>query len=317
MVIASAVRLFPGALLAGRTSRPVRMTRMRTLFYSTAVLVFAAFPAAAQDEAALKTFFEGKRVMLKIDMPATSAGVDVYPALEQPVDFKKYGDRIKSAGVSLREGDTAIVTLIKVKKDLIEFQIGGGGYDAGSGYVAPDYIGKSNVEEQLEKDVKAEKDPVRKRQLQRRLDDERNRRQREQRRANEVARIEGAANKARIAEERLHAGSRFNLRFEPAVPLDMAAPEAIERALSPYVDFSAAPTEGDDLAPPGADDPTGTLRKGMRRADAERALGKPESFSDRREGTLTVTTLVFVRGEQRISAEFIEGVLIRYTISSR
>lgn len=290
---------------------------MRTLLYSAAVLVFTAFPAAAQDEAALKTFFEGKRVMLKMDMPATAAGVDVYPARERPIDFKKYGDRTKSAGVSLREGDTAIVTLIKVKKDLIEFQIGGGGYDAGSGYVAPDYIGKSDLEKQLEKDVTAEKDPARKRQLQRRLDEDRSRRQREQRRANEVARIEEAANKARIAEERLRAGSRFNLRFEPAVPLEMMTPEAIVRSLASYVDFSAQAAESDNLAPSGAEDPSGTLRKGMRRADAERALGTPESSAERREGTLTVTTLVFVRGEQRISAEFIEDVLIRYTISSR
>jgi len=293
------------------------MTRMGTLLYVAVALMLAERPAAAQDEAALKAFFEGKRVMVKMDMPATSAGVDVYPALERPIDFKKYGDRIKGAGVSLREGDTAIVTLVKVKKDLIEFQLGGGGYDAGSGYVAPDYIGKSNLEKQLEDDVKAEKDPARKRQLQRQLDDERNRRQREQRRANDVARMQEVANKTRIAEERLRAGSRFNLRFEPAVPPAMATPEAIVRVLAPYLDFSGEASAGDEPAASAADQPSGTLRKGMRRADAERVLGDPESSSDRKEGTLTVTTLVFVRGEQRISAEFIEDVLIRYTISSR
>jgi hypothetical protein len=290
---------------------------VRTFLYSAVTLLLAGPAAAAQDEAALKAFFEGKRVTVKMDMPATSAGVDVHPALERPIDFKKYGDRIKAAGVSLREGDAAIVTLIKVKKDLIEFQLGGGGYDSGSGYVAPDYIAKSNLEKQLEDDVKAEKDAARKRQLQRQLDDERNRRQREQRRANDVARMQEAANKTRIAEERLRAGSRFNLRFEPAVPAAMATPEAIMRVLAPYIDFSGGEPAGVEPAAPGADQPAGTLRKGMRRADAERVLGPPESSSDRNEGTLTVTTLVFVRGEQRISAEFIEDVLIRYTISSR
>ena len=292
---------------------------MRTLLCFGVAFVSAVVPAAGQDEGALKTFFEGTRVTLKMDMPATSSGVDVYPALERPIDFKKYGDRIKAAGVSLREGETAIVTLIKVKKDLIEFQIGGGGYDAGSGYVAPDYIAKSNLEKQLEKDVKAETDAARKRQLQRQLDDERNRREREQRRANESARLQEAANRQRIADERLRAGSRFNLRFDRLVPPGMLRPEAIMEVLSPYVAFAGTSAPTADAAPAATapERPAGGLRKGMLRSDAEREFGKPESSSSRKEGALTVTTLVFLHGEQRISAEFVEDVLIRYTISSR
>jgi hypothetical protein len=30
-----------------------------------------------------------------------------------------------------------------------------------------------------------------------------------------------------------------------------------------------------------------------------------------------VTTLVFVRGDQRISADFVDGILVRYSITSR
>jgi hypothetical protein len=55
----------------------------------------------------------------------------------------------------------------------------------------------------------------------------------------------------------------------------------------------------------------------MLRGDAERQLGTPVQTSDRKEGTLTVTTLVFIQGEQRISADFVEDVLFRYTISSK
>ena len=40
-------------------------------------LLALAVPAAAQDEAALRSAFEGKRVTLRIDMPGTSDGVDV------------------------------------------------------------------------------------------------------------------------------------------------------------------------------------------------------------------------------------------------
>ena len=46
-------------------------------------------------------------------------------------------------------------------------------------------------------------------------------------------------------------------------------------------------------------------------ADAERELGAPVSSSDRHEGSLLVTTVVFVRGDERITAEFVEDVLVR------
>ena len=274
------------------------------------VLLAIAAPAVAQDEAALKRYFEGRRVTLKLDMPATSAGVDIHPELERPLDFKKYGTRVTASGVAIREGDVALVTLVKVKKDIIEFQLAGGGYDGGTGYVSPEYIGKSNLEKQLEKDVKAEKDASRKRQLQRQLDDEKSRRERDQRRANEFARREESLNKERIAVERLRAGSRFNLRYEDAVPAGLT-PEDVMALLRPYIDFSGEPRAAEPA--PFIDG----IRKGMLRADVERMLGSPQDSSQRREGVLSVVTLVFVRNGERISAEFVEDVLIRYTISSR
>ena len=55
----------------------------------------------------------------------------------------------------------------------------------------------------------------------------------------------------------------------------------------------------------------------MTRAEAERAFGPARESSDRREGSMVITTLVFLHGAQRISADFVEGVLVRYTITSR
>jgi hypothetical protein len=285
-----------------------------------AVFLTLAVPAAAQApaiEPALKGYFEGRRVTLKMDMPATSSGVDVHPRAERPINYKEYGDRLKVAGISLEAGDTSTVTLIKVKKDLIEFQIGGGGFGHDSGAVYAGYVAKSNREKQLEKDVKAEKDVARKRRLQNELDDLRNRREREQRRNEQTAKAEAAANKARIAQERLHAGSRFNLRYQKNVPADLAVDDVIE-ALSPYVDFNLTPPAV-QAPPPAAPTPAGSAlpRKGMSRADAEQQFGKPKEQSMRAEGGLTVATLVFLHGEQRISADFVEDILIRYTISSR
>ena len=55
----------------------------------------------------------------------------------------------------------------------------------------------------------------------------------------------------------------------------------------------------------------------MLRADVERQLGTPTETADRKEGTLTLTTLVFIQGEQRIAADFVEAVLFHYAISSK
>ena len=66
--------------------------------------------------------------------------------------------------------------------------------------------------------------------------------------------------------------------------------------------------------------PTGDisqLRKGMLRDEAERTFGRPIEFSEKREGGVVVTTLVFDIGEQRVTAVFVEDVLVRYTVSSK
>jgi hypothetical protein len=60
-----------------------------------------------------------------------------------------------------------------------------------------------------------------------------------------------------------------------------------------------------------------TPYKGMLRTAAEQAFGRPVETRSRREGALNVVTLTFVHGEQRISAEFVEDVLIRHSVASR
>src|SRR5262245_34755149 len=129
-----------------------------------AALLLAASPLLADDdaaEAALKRFFEGQRVVVLLDMPATSDGFDVYPEREYPLDLGKMSDRTRRAGVSLREGDRAPVTRIKIKDDLIEFQLAGGGFNSfkdGSGTVSPHTAPKSSYERDLERQVRDEKD---------------------------------------------------------------------------------------------------------------------------------------------------------------
>jgi hypothetical protein len=278
-----------------------------------------AVPAAAQNEAVFRSQFEGKRVTVKIDMPATSDGVDLKVGTPAPLDSRLYGNRVRSTGVAIHAGQPAVVTLVRVKKDIIEFQLGGGGfgYDSGSVYIPS--VEKSNREKDLEARIKTETDLVRKRVLQRELDDLVTVRNRENARINREKAQLKEANKARIAVERLTKGSRFNLRFNKEIP-EGFTPNDMMAALAEYVDFAPPASPRIDAAPPmpaPAPSASGMPRKGMLRADAEREFGRPAETTDRREGALTVTTLVFLRGEQRISAEFVEGVLIKYTIASK
>ena len=66
----------------------INAIRVSTVRAGIAVALCAAgaLPAAAQNEAALKSFFEGKRVTLKIDMPGTADGVDVQSGHRQLED---------------------------------------------------------------------------------------------------------------------------------------------------------------------------------------------------------------------------------------
>jgi hypothetical protein len=279
------------------------------------LLIALAAPAAAQSESDLRSYFEGRRVTLRMDMPGDSDGVDVHADAKRAIDFGKYKDALKQFGTAIHVDETAIVTLVKVKKDLIEFQLGGGGFgtfgdDTSTSANLP-LREKTSRERDLEKRIKDEDDRDRRRRLERELDDLRDGRERENRRIMaERERIE-EQKRERIAERRLRGGSRFNVRYDDRVPAGMR-PEDLMAALAEYVDFGGRPA----VAPGPAGD-ISTVRKGLSRAEADRLFGAPASSSERREGGLTVSTLVFDVGDQRVTADFVNDVLIRYTITPR
>src|SRR5919204_6103504 len=92
-------------------------SEMRTYLYALPALIIAA-PLAAQSEGELRSYFEGKTVVVKLDLPATDDGVDVYPTRAQPVDFSKYAKRIKKHGTAVKSGESIVVTKVKGKEDL-------------------------------------------------------------------------------------------------------------------------------------------------------------------------------------------------------
>jgi hypothetical protein len=280
-----------------------------------ALVVAAAAPAAAQDEATLRSFFEGRRVTVRIDMPATSDGVDVWADSSRSIDYERYGERLKDYGVAIRAGESSTVTLVKMKKDLIEFQLGGGGFgtfgDDTSTSVYMPRVEKSSREKELERLVRTESDSAARRRLNRELDELREDRERENRRIDAMRVLAEEHKKEQIGRQRLAGGSRFNLRYDGAVPSGIT-PTELMAALAEYVEFSRSRFSFSDER---ASD--GLPRKGMSRAEAERAFGPPVHSSGRREGRLSVATLQFERDDRRITADFVEDVLIRFEMTTR
>jgi hypothetical protein len=274
-------------------------------------------------------------VVVKLDMPATQTGVDIFADARRPINFEEYSRRVKSTGIAIRSGDSVMITKVRLKEKLIEFQLGGGGYgtfgdDTDTSVYVPG-VPKSNREKSLEREIKDERDAARKRRLQSELDDLRNRREREDQRNRASTVAASEEKKQRIAEQRLHGGSRFNIRYQNGVPPGVT-PGGIIAALQEYVDFpfadrastatrttiTGAPAASRLVEPDrGAAVSLTTLRKGMTLDEVRSALGAPEKSTDVMEGRIKVTTATFSRGDQRVEAQFVDGVLVKYSISSK
>ena len=90
------------------------------LFASISFVPASAAPASGQSEVALRRFFEGREVVVKMDMPGDKSGIDVHPESSRPVDYPKVGDRLRDFGIALYKGDAVMVTLVKVKRAWVE-----------------------------------------------------------------------------------------------------------------------------------------------------------------------------------------------------
>jgi hypothetical protein len=286
----------------------------------------------AQSEAALREYFEGRTVQVKLAMPGAEDGVDIYPGTSKPLDYPRHASRLKQYGTAIKPGTDALVTKVKVKSNLIEFQLDGGGYgtmgDETSSSVSVPSTPKSKREQNLEGELKRTSDPARRRAIKEELDDLKGDREREDARNRASVADAQEARKANIRQRRLEGGSRFNLRYRDGVPASALTPESVKQALAAYLDFPEAAAAAESAAPqpfgPGtsgtassATGGSGLPAKGMLQDDVDRMLGTPEKSTDRPEGKLKVTTRVYSTKAGRVSAEFVEGVLIRYTVTSQ
>jgi hypothetical protein len=290
---------------------------------SVLALFLGAAPLPAQSEAALRQHFEGKMVTMKLAMPGTEYGVDIYPLAEPPLDYPRYADRLKDYGTAIRSGESVMITKVKVKSKLIEFQLGGGGYgtsgDETSSNMSVSSTPKTKREKNLEAELKRETDPNKQRDMKEEIDKLRAEREREDARNRASVAEAEEQRKQNIRQRRIEGGSRFNIRYREGVPTSALTPEAVKQALAEYVAFEGALAGSTPLQPAGgeaAPPRTGLPRKGMLMAEADELLGVPQKTSERMEGRLKVTTRVYSTAAGVVSAEFVEGVLIRYTAMS-
>ena len=313
--------------------RAARFLIIPTLFLAAV----AVFPTHAQSGAAeIQNYFQGKQVQLKVDMPGTQQGVDLRFDRGTPMDWKQYSSRLKKFGVAIPKDERATVTTIVVKKDMIEFQLDGGGFgtfgDDTNTTVEAKPVEKSNYEKQLERDIANTDDPDRKRDLQRSLDRERDRRERQDAANRRAAQLATQIKSQQVAQDRMRGGSRFNLRWTGSIPAEQLTPEAVMKLLAPYVDFAdsqaAEPTSppanavGVVAAAPADADSAGSataqLKRGMQFSDVTALLGQGRQLSESisTEG-LKTQVFEYLPGDRRVEVTYVDGLVIRFSISSR
>ena len=284
----------------------------------------------AQTTNNLAQFFEGKRVTVKIDMPGSQQGVDIYPQRANSLDAKVYGKRLKQFPVSIRSGDTVMITTVKVKNNLIEFQLAGGGFgtfgddtDTSVKYRPED---KSDRERSLEAQIRNTDDPDQKQRLQRQLDSLVRERERDDARNKARAEHAAAIKKDQVNEDRARGGSRFNLKYSPRVPANISRQDVMA-ALAPYVTFppqltgkSSAASAPDRLEPSVAgatsapDNPMSQLQKGMAEDQVRAMLGEPTSSSIADHDGIQIHTETFASGNSVVTGQFVNGVLVKYSV---
>ena len=299
------------------------------------VLSLSGFAVQGSGQSALQDYFVGRQVTLQIDMPGTQKGVDLRMDQNDPMDWKQYSSRLKEFGPAIRSGDRSTITTLVVKKNLIEFQLDGGGFgtfwDDDSATVTPYHVEKSNYEKQLERDIQNTTDPQRRRDLQRELDRVCSRREREQRADDRAAQIASQMKTQQVADRRTRGGSRFNLRWNGSIPQDQLTPDAVMKLLEGYVDFGDVQAEKPILHatatnPPAPSAPAGAaggtavtqLKRGMAIGDVSQlmGLGRQLSQSTSEEG-LKTQIFEYLPNDYRVEVTYVDGIVVRYSIESR
>jgi hypothetical protein len=297
---------------------------MRRPWLPALALALLAVPAASdQNEDALRSALVGKYVTVKIDMPASHKGVDLRFDKEEPFNLGEHFARIKEFDVAIREGDRVPITYLKLKDDLIEIHLAGGGFNWTSDKTTQSFSSSSKTsrESDLEKRIKSETDRQRKRELQDELDDlRRQRERRDDRRRREVEEYNIAASE-RDHSKALRSGSRFNLRFKKNVPQGALTADGVLDYLTKWATTSSgsAPRGGGGPAPRAGADNLDWLRKGLLRDDVNKRLGRARSEGSCKSGDSGSDCRVatYASGDDEVEVTYVEDVVVKFTIRRR
>jgi hypothetical protein len=286
-------------------------------------LVAAALPAADPNEEALRAALVGKSLTVKIDMPASHKGVDLRFDKEEPFNVGEHFSRIKEFDVAIREGDRVPITYVKLKDDLIEIHLAGGGFNWISDKTTRSFSSssKSNRESDLDKRIKNETDRQRKRDM----EDERDelRRQRERRDDRNRREVEDYNRDAseRDRQKALRSGSRFNLRFKKNVPAGALTGDGVLDYLTKWASTSSgsAPRGGSNPPPRTSGDDLGWLRKGLLRDDVNKRLGRARSEGSCKSGDSgsDCRLATYANGDDEVEVTYVEDVVVKFTIRRR
>jgi hypothetical protein len=310
--------------LAGQEK--AKVSRLMQSAVVLAMTLFALALGAQKDPNSLEGYFTGKEVTLKIDMPGTQQGVDLRYNKDVPMNWKEYSNRLKSNGVAIPKGATARVTGVVVKDDRIEFQLDGGGFgtflDDTNTTVTAKSVEKSDYEKQLERQIANTTDEDKKRSLQRDLDRERARRERQDANNRATAQVASQIKAQQVADNRMRGGSRFNLRWSGSIPADQKTPQGLMKLLADYVSFDALQTAA---VAPAAQNPAGDaavpttaqLKRGMKIEEVTNLFGPGKQLSESVSNDgLKTQTFQYVTGDRRVEVTYVEGLVVRYSISS-
>ena len=234
-----------------------------------------------------------------------------------------------------------IVSYFSVKKDMIEFQLNGGGFgtfgDDTNTTVVAKVVPKSDYEKSLEQQIASTDDPDKKRQLQRDLDRERARREHQDAINQSAAQVASQIKAQQVMDQRMQGGSRFNLRWQGSIPAEQLTPDAVMARLSEYIDFSgvqaatpapgaprpAAPPQSMAISPqppnqPPPPSPTAQLQRGMSVNDVANLLGQGKLLSESTgDNGLKTQVYEYISGDRRAEVTFVEGTVVKFSITSQ
>jgi len=94
---------------------------MRYLFSVLLIIGSLVLSVSGQTAGDLRKSLTGKRVTLRIDIPAND-GVNVYPERSQSLDYSEYADRLKEASTTIKRGEVATITDLCVDHKKIEVE---------------------------------------------------------------------------------------------------------------------------------------------------------------------------------------------------